>query len=640
MRISLEWLRDYVGLSADAADRELADQLTLKTVEVEGRLALGADTVFDIDNKSLTNRPDLWGHHGIAREFAAIYRLPLAEPAAAADRPPLRTGLIGEVDPEVCRRLTVVELESSGEVLPPAPDRLRERIVRVGGESSDALTDLGTYVMFATGQPVDVVRVDRRRYRLEAAALNPTVVRRNAQRLGVRTEATTRHEKGIDTQRVDQAVDLYLALLPRVAPGVRAVAMQDHDPAPTQRAEIVLDLGFLDRRIGLPIEAAEVRATLEALGFEVHLDGTRLRVLAPTWRSTGDVSLPEDVLEEVARIHGYESIPPARLGGAFTHLAPAELRPLDRRVREQLAARAEMREVVTYAWAADRMLEAAGHDPADGIALLDAPAPDRATLRPSLVPNLLEATAANLRHSARFAAFEVGAVFDGTRTEPWTGAFEPLPVQRTHAAAVLVGEDGPALFRRAKGVLEMLVRSCQIADLRLEPDDGESGNEDPVWADRQARLALVAHGRRVGTLALLSTRSRRLAGIEAGVHVACLALDLDALSVHATRENSYRPVSEWPEGEFDLSVVVPEHTAWARLSASAEAAAAPQGVDLERVAHVGEFRGGWVPDGEKSVTLRVGLRPLAGTLDGGQIAAARAEVIAALGRDLGARLRG
>jgi phenylalanyl-tRNA synthetase beta chain len=404
--------------------------------------------------------------------------------------------------------------------------------------------------------------------------------------------------------------------------------MQDHDPSPTQRTEIELDLAFLDKRIGVPLDPAEVRATLEALGFEVGLEDGHLRVLTPTWRSTGDVSLPEDVLEEVARIHGYESIPPVPLGATFAQLTPTDLRPLDRRVREQLAARAGMREVVTYAWSADRMLEAAGRDPADGIVLVDPPAPDRGTLRPSLVPNLLETAAANLRHQAEFAAFEVGAVF------------ERLPArQPTHAAAVLVGDDGPALFLRAKGVVEMLRRTCQIVDLRLEPEACASEDEGPGWADRGARLALTAHGDRVGTLALLGTRARRMAGLGDGVYVACFEMDLAALTLNPTRENSYRPVSEWPEGEFDLSVVVPEDTTWARLSAHAAASEVPGSAEIARVMHVGEFRGGWVADGDKSVTLRVRLRARSGTLGGGEIAAAREAVIAALSRGVGGRLR-
>jgi phenylalanyl-tRNA synthetase beta chain len=670
MKISLDWLGDYLELPAAPTERELADELTLKTVEVEGWQHLGSDTVFEIDNKSLTNRPDLWGHHGIAREYAAIYRLPLSGPVPEAlrvARPPARTGLIaGTVDPSVCRRLTVVELELGADGPARTPGWLAERLTRLGQQSTDALDDLAAYVMFATGQPVqlravtddattdDVASDDApgvRRRLLEAETLDPAVVRRETHRLGVRTEASVRQEKGLDTQRVDQAIDLYLALLPAVAPGVRAVAMQDHDPDPTQRTEIELDFGYLDARMGVPIDPDEVCAILESLGFEVHRDGMHLRTLAPTWRSTGDVSVPEDVLEEVARIHGYASIPAAPLEATLDYLAPTELRPLDRRVREQLAARGGMQEVVTYAWAADRMLDAAGLDPSSGVALVDPPAPDRATLRASLVPNLLEAVASNLRHTAEFGLYEVGTTFDGTRTEPWAEDFEPLPVQRTHAAAVLVGVDGRELFLRMKGIVEMLARWCQIAELRLETEadaaraagamdaadttDTTGGDaRGPGWADRQARLALVADGRRVGTLALLGTRCRRTSGIGA-VQVACFELNLDALRLNPTRENDYRPVSEWPESEFDLSIVVPEAITWAQLSASAASA---RGI-VDRIGHLGEFRGGQIPAGDKSVTLRVSLRPRSGTLGGAEIAEARAAVIAALDHDLGARLR-
>ena len=219
------------------------------------------------------------------------------------------------------------------------------------------------------GGAPSAVSAGSRRFVLEVATFAPRVIRRGAQRTGLRTEASARYEKGLDTQRVDQALDLYLTLLARSAPEARIVAMQDHDPDPTPRAEVEVDLDFLTKRIGMRLEPARIQAILEGLGFDVRSDSTRLTTLAPTWRSTGDVSIPDDVLEEVARIHGYEEIPAASLGGTFTHVPRAGIYPLDRRVREQLAARFGMQEVLTYPWSAERMLRAAGFDPADGVML-------------------------------------------------------------------------------------------------------------------------------------------------------------------------------------------------------------------------------------------------------------------------------
>ncbi|HTJ72659.1 MAG TPA: phenylalanine--tRNA ligase subunit beta [Actinospica sp.] len=646
-----------------------------------------ADTILEIDNKSLTNRPDLWGHYGIARELAAIARVPLHPlcPRPAPARPSQSTGLIGTVDSRACQRLTLVEFELDGTL--PSPLWLRSRLARLGEASINLPVDLANYVMFATGQPLHVydaeklalpvsvtledepvemdlldgstvhvaapaplvrdasvpialagimggahsaVTRDSRRFLLEAACFRPKVIRRAALGLAVRTEAAARFEKGLDTQRVDEAIDLYLTLLALAAPLAHATRYQDHNPTPTEGAYIEVPVDFLNSRIGLVLDAKEITGTLEALGFAVDIAADTVRVIAPTWRSTGDVSIPDDVLEEVARIHGYDAIPAATLGGTFTHLSPAQIRPLDRRVREQLAARADMQEVVTYPWSAEHTLRASGLDPAAGVAFDGAPAPDRASLRPSLIPNLLEAVSRNLRHAAAFEIFEVGTVFAGGEHTRFAGHFEPMPGQGKRAAAMFVGADGPRLFLRAKGVLEMLRRHAHLTDLELAQSDG-AGAE---WADSALRLDLNAGGRRVGTLGLVGTRCKRLSGID-HTQVVAFEIDLDALEVQPTRENAYRAVSDLPESDFDLSVVVPIDTVWAQVEASALSA----GGLVDRVGFVGEFQGGWVPSGHKSTTLRVTLRPQSTTLTAEDIAAARTSVLGALSRDIGAHLR-
>jgi phenylalanyl-tRNA synthetase beta chain len=434
----------------------------------------------------------------------------------------------------------------------------------------------------------------------------------------------------LDTQRVDQAIDLFLALLAIAAPNDLVSGYQDHNPSATEGARIAVPIEFLNTRIGLRLDIKEIADTLAALGFDAEIDADTVQVTAPTWRSTGDVSIPDDVLEEVARIHGYDAIPAASVSGTFAYLSPSEIQPIDRRVRQQLAARADMQEVVTYPWCADHMLRAAGLDAADGVGFEGAPAPDRASLRPSLIPNLLEAVAQNLRYIDAFDIFEVGTVFAGGEHASFAGDFELMPGQTKHAAAMLVGADGAALFLRAKGVFEMLRRHTHVVDLVfVELDDDE-----PTWADRQARLGLMSAGRQIGTLGLLSTRCKRLSGIEHG-QVAAFELDLGGLQLQPTRDNAYRPVSDLPESDFDLSVVVAAETTWAAIETSALSAGGP----VDRAMYVGEFRGSWVPEGHKSTTVRVTLRPQGSTLTADDIASNREAVLEALSRDIGAYLR-
>jgi phenylalanyl-tRNA synthetase beta chain len=694
MKISLDWIGEYVNLPEHLTDDDLARDLTLKTVEVESQTILDEshwkDPILEVDNKSLTNRPDLWGHYGIAREFAAIYQTPLKQlHQQPAIRPTPCAELIGEVDGALCRRLALVEFTLDHDV--PSPLWLRNRLARLGQATVNLLVDLSNYVMLATGQPIhiydrdklslplsavfspDTVQIDllngqrvsipapaplirdnngpvavagimggaesaiesgSRRFIFEAACFQPRPVRRAAQTLGLRTESATRFEKGLDTQRVDQAVDLFLVLLATTAPGSAAIRWQDYDPSPTAGSPITVSTDFLNSRIGLELDAEEIRKTLQALGFTVIVESGAITVTPPTWRSTGDISIPEDIVEEVARIHGYDSIPTARVGGTFVHLSPTELWPVDRRIREQLAARAGLQEIVTYPWTSDQMLRAAELDSVSKVTLDAASAPDRSTLRPSLVPNLLEAVVQNLRYTEEFGIFEIGTVFSNAQYTPIVDQFESIPSQAKHAAAMLVGSNGQALFLRAKGILEILRRHCQLVDLQFDNHFADNGEDSSCWADRQARLRLLADQVQVGMLGLLSTRCRRLSGI-GQPHVACFELDLGKLRVHPSRENSYRAISELPESDFDLSIVIPAETTWAQVQASAMSI----GGLVDSVGFVGEFTGSWVPAGHKSTSIRVTLRPRTTTLTKEDIGHARESVLAALSRDVDAYLR-
>jgi phenylalanyl-tRNA synthetase beta chain len=666
MRISMRWLSDYVSLPPGVGPADVARELTLRTVEVEQVTpTLDGDTVLEVDNKSLTNRPDLWGHYGIARELSAIYRVPLAD-LPRGPRPSATTGLVGDLDPAVCSRFCAVAYAIDGPT-PETPLWIRERLAAIGEASRGLHVDLTNYVMFAVGQPTHAYDADRtspplsvagtagaetlrlvsagavhvdgavplvrdreravglagimgaaevavndttRGVILEAATLAPVPVRRAALRLGLRTEASARYEKGLDTQRVDQAVDLYLHLLVAAVPGVRLLGLQDEAVRSTEPARVEVTDQFLHRGIGAPVPAEDVDRILGALGFTVDRHEAGITVTAPTWRSTGDIGLPHDVLEEVARIIGYDDLPVAPLTVPLKPVRSLNRRPVERVVAERLAA-AGLREVLTYPWTSDGLLAACGFERADAVRLADAPAPDRECLRPSLIPNLVEAAAANLRHRDRVSVFEVGAVFtvDG---------------ESTRAAALVSDVDGQAAFLRLKGILESVARGLAlIADA-----------EHPGWADRSARAAVTAAGSPLGSLGLLTRRVRRLVGLDA-VQVACLELDLGGLAGALSRVFAVDPPPELPDAGFDLSVVVADSVAWADLATAA------RGADplVHRVDYLDEFRGSWVPAGHRCVSLRVTLRPTEATLGAGPLAAARSEVLQALAEAVGAHLR-
>ncbi|MCF0247508.1 MAG: phenylalanine--tRNA ligase subunit beta, partial [Synergistes sp.] len=313
--------------------------------------ALGLDDIIlEIDNKSMTNRPDLWGHYGMARELAAIYKSPL-KPFSDTQLPPADGALSVVIeDPSRCSRYIGIVIENIKNV--PSPFELKSYLWRVGQRPINLPVDITNYVMLATGQPthafdknhvhggirvrrakegeklllldgetldlttedlviaeetlpiglagimggkLDSILDDTTQIILEVADFDALGIRRTCQRFDLRTEASSRYEKGIDPQRAEGAAAVAIEAFRKYFPEMRITAVTDVYPRPLECARVEVSLGFLSRRLGKDITAQEVIDTLSLLGFETKADGDLLTVTAPSWRSTGDISLPDDV---------------------------------------------------------------------------------------------------------------------------------------------------------------------------------------------------------------------------------------------------------------------------------------------------------------------------------------------------------
>lgn len=681
MKLSLEWLRDYVDLPADLPVATLMHDLTMTTVEVESATAVDGDTVFEIDNKSLTNRPDLWGHYGIARELAAIYKLPL-KPLA----PPggvFRTTeaqLVGSLDPQ-CRRFTASRIRHVRSTESPA--WLRARLARLGQNSFNLWVDLTNYVMLDTGQPLHAydahklalplgTRMARKGERttllngeeyefaedtlaivdargivgvagvmggldsavtastteivLECANFDALTIRRASRHLNLRTDASSRFEKAIDTQRIDAAILKFFTLTRELQPDASIDRFEDHLPAPTEPARVSTSLDYLEGRLGAVLQADDVVRNLRTLGFDVALNGRALDVVAPTWRSTGDVSGPHDLLEEIARLEGYDNFAFVPAEVQLVKTAIDARTQFERRLRELLTLSGGMYEVVTYPWVKREFLDAAGVDASRAPKLHVGPAPDQDTVRPSLIPNLLEAVAQNLGFFDSFRIFEIGRVFPGGAAAG-DHPDEQLPMQRRHLAAALAGPDAVALFREAQGLLELLPRVTHGATLTMQPAVG------PAWADATARIALAgAHGP-AGTLAVVTKRARRLAGIKRG-ELVLFEIDLDALEALPSRTNRFDPIVNYPQADVDISLLFDAATPWTDIHERASV-----GSPVRDVLFVDDYRGTGIPEGLKSITLRLRIGEPGRTLTSEEINAARDTARAALVQGLQATER-
>lgn len=646
--------------------------------------ALGLDDIIlEIDNKSMTNRPDLWGHYGMARELAAIYKCPL-KPIEAASFPGMTEELKVEIkDAERCSRYVGLVIKNISSV--PSPFELKSLIWRVGMRPINLPVDITNYVMLATGQPthgfdkkhiaggiyvrrayegeklqlldgetldlttedlviadekspvglagvmggkLDSILDDTTELILEVASFDALGIRRTSQRFDVRTEASARYEKSIDPQRVDAAVAIAAEAFGKYFPEMRITAHTDVYPRPLENAKVEVSLDFLRKRLGKELTAGEVVDILSPLGFKTETDGDRLLVEAPSWRSTGDISLPDDILEEVARLMGYEnfefSAPTVLLDKAVNQRVP----DMERAIREYLAFRCGMQEIFTYPWIGDEYVGAAGADTKEMLELSTPPAPDESRLRSTLVPGLLKAVATNIRYFTDFRIFEMTQVFFDRSYKSISGTDELLPEMARRLGGAFVGADARQLFREAKGVLEYMHRAAQMERL------GFSQQEKPAWADDKLWVNVTAGGEVIGALALVSPKSAKASGIKRSLTV-IFELDVEKLTPLPSRQNEFVHLPEYPLADFDLSIVFDENVGWAEIEAIARKA------DLVKdVKFIDEYRGAQVGDGKKSVSFRIWVGSDKGTLTSEQIENVSKQVVKKIGKKFGGDVRG
>lgn len=641
------------------------------------------DLIIEIDNKSMTNRPDLWGHYGIARELAAIYGSQLKDLPPFDLAPGLDPYKVKIANPDRCRRYDAVVFENVRPV--PSPFWMRRRIWSVGMRPINLLVDVTNYVMLATGQPThafdrdhveegihvrlaregeilelldgqelslspadllicdgkdkaiglagvmggarDSILPETRGMVLEVANFEAIGIRKTASRHQLRTEASSRFEKAIDTQRCDQALGLTLDLMARLQPEATVVAAGfDHAEA-TAPIQLEVSLAFLNIRSGRHLSAEEVIRTLAPLDFQISFDGEdTLRVLVPVWRATGDVSIKDDILEEVCRMIGYDQfdfVPPA-----ISLIKPVRQLDFesDRAIREYLAFRAGLQEIFTYPWQADRYLEAAGMSREGLLTLSTPPAPDRSSLRGSMIPGLLEAVAENSRYYSAFGLFELAQVFKKENRSSGRGG-EVLPVQERRLGIALAGEVPFLLFRKLKGILTMLPRFGRVEDWTMEKSEDRA-----PWADRQACLDLVnSQGSIIGKMGLLSPKATAGAGIR-NSYVALAEIDLDKLVPLASRHNDFSRLPHFPLVEQDLSIMVDESVTWADIEEAIRS-------QVRRSEFVEEYRGSQVPEGKKSLMFRFWLGSDEKTLTAEDIEDRRKKLLKKLSHLLGAELR-
>jgi phenylalanyl-tRNA synthetase beta chain len=571
------------------------------------------DYIIEIDNKSLTHRPDLWGHYGFARELAAIYKLPLRPlevwDLKKYDNLPAYPLSIDDLD--LCPGYACLAIDN----LKPEPSPLwmQMRLYSVGLRAINLLVDLTNYLMLELGQPmhafdgdyVSAVRVAAfgknggayqtldgtsrqmlstdlmiwnqeqpvgiagvmgglnsevsaatRRIVLESANFQPAAIRRTSIRLGLRTDASIRFEKDLPKSFMITAIARFLRLCQEAGqpPELRS-RLTSAGAAQDAPAIISMDADFISRRVGEDIPGPQLREILEALGFTVKFSGRQLQVTAPPQRSLRDISIPEDIVEEVARFYGYDNITPKLPAIDITPYEFNENLRAEHKLRRLLSQARHFNEVHSYSWYDDRWLERLGYEIPAALSLQNPIAPYKGKLRQSLIPNLLEFVLNNYDQRSQLRFYEIGHCY-------WPQA-EAEAEERALLGAVIfkagAGGELEEIFRHIKGVLADSMTLLNVDKFTLQPFSRDLS----PWAQAGAGLEVMVEGAPVGALGYLS--GPILSAFKRNAQIAWLELALPALSGRAFPKLSLKMPSIYPGSWLDFSVVWPKKSGFQAL---------------------------------------------------------------------------
>ncbi len=650
------------------------------------------DIVLEIDNKSMTHRPDLWGHHGLAREFATIYGTPLrpyeVDESLATRRGDARVRVsIEDGDARRrCRRYCGLRIDRVK--VGPSPAWLRHLLLAVGSRPINNIVDITNYILFDLGQPLhafdreriegeqiivrmrspkeklrlldgreialdaeDLVIADGRRavalagvmggedseispettsIFLESANFDPGSVRRSSMRHG-RTESSARFEKSLDATQARLGILRAAELVLELCPGARVVGpLQDVGFEPPDPIVIELSSDFIPGRLGTELSEERTREILDGLGFEVDetqraaadigIAPSTWRVTVPSWRATRDVSIREDLVEEVGRIHGYGEIEP--FAPKWPVVAPPinERRVLERGIKQFLTLRCGLDEVFTYPMVGAEHCALFGLDPSEHLVLVNAMSEDLDRLRREIVPIHLEKARDNQRFVERFGFFEMGRVYlkEASRLR------EPeLPREQTRVCGVLsVPEKDERNFYRVRRIVLSLARFLQLDGVSIAPLEAA-----PSWAHPGVGATLRVGDAVAGSFYRVHpvTAGR----LELRGDVLAFDLDLETIAAAPRSETRYRPLPRYPGVPFDVAVVADERTA---VGAIREVIVEAGKELLRDVSVFDVYRGAGVGEGKKSVAFQLLFRADDHTLGADEVDRIQNAVVEALER--------
>ena len=657
---------DELGIS-----RDYSGILEIDAEPGEPLPRIAPDFEIEIDNKSITHRPDLWGHYGMAREVAAITNLPLSDPVDLKRIPHGEPAWRAEIlDYDLCPRYSALVFENVK--VGPSPLWLQARLEAIGLNPISNIVDVTNFVMAEIAQPMHAFDADKLRGKtifvrrasdgeefralngesyslaarhlviadeggavalagviggmqsaisesttrivLESANFNAAGIRKTSAELKLRTDASMRFEKAQDPVNTVRGLARAVALLEEVCPGIRLVGglVDNWRPQPPPEP-IRLPLDWLARKLGREVPPAEVQRILESLSFGVtEAEPGVFAVAVPTWRATKDVTIKDDLLEEVGRMVGYDTIPLEAPLQPATRPWLNEERLYHHNVR-QLTAAQGFNETYNYSFVSEEMARAFSMDPAAHLRVSNPISSEQSLMRISLLPGIHRNILENAKRFDDFRLFEIGSEFHKR-------AAGELPAEVPHLMASIYAKNGTgeAGLLELKRLAECLLPGCEVRPAAS------------FVVEHPARSAVVEW--RGETLARLYELHPSL--IEPG-RAAILDINLQHAFSIGPAPKRYQPLRRFPSSAFDLSVVAGLREFAGSLRDSIHAAA---GDYCDSVEYLYTYRGAPLPQDRQSMTFRIIVSAPDHTLSSDEVASIRDAIIEAM-RTSGHELR-
>ncbi len=633
------------------------------------------DIIFEVDNKSLTNRPDLWGHYGIARELAAL---------SGRELKPLEMGDLSydgddKVEVEIGRKDLVYRyscIKMDNITKNKSPLDMRIRLYYCGMRGINLLADITNYIMLEIGQPthafagnsIDKIVVttpdekikfttldgverdidedtlmicngetpvgiagimggleseiveDTGSVVLESANFDGVSIRKSSSRLGHRTDASARYEKMLDPELTMDAVGRFVKLVQDIDSGAKVVSKVT-DEYVRKYPEITLsfDKKYVDKYTGIDISDEQIEKTLTALGFAVENTDGEYTVKVPSWRATKDVTIKADIIEEITRIYGYDNFEITTTSSPLKPVAVDYARMEDNEIKDILVKKYGFHEVHSYVWCDGRKFKKLGIEVEDNVKVLNIENSDNGVLRNSMLPTLLVMAQENKDFADKYSIFEIGRVVDGTDENG-------LCNERKHLGAVIYDKSGNEKAAYLKAV-EII--NCIIGQIKQKKAGYNKIAPEHAWQHPKNTAAILIGGVKVGTLCAMHPANR--AKLDKTAAAVCFEIDMDIFSSLDANSISFREPSTQQSTWYDLSLVLGAETKYSDLAACWESLDL---AELESAKVVDTYE----KDGMKSIAVRLVFSAMDRTLEMEEVQGWIDTIIANLGK-IGVTLR-